>query len=132
MASGALFCGCGCAAFGPRVPLAYRVHTVGTSVTTLGTTLQNAITASQTAMTGAVTSAQTAMTGAVTSATSSTQTTVNSARDAILTPVNTMAGQISAISGTDLSNIQTYEYVILAITILTLLVAIVLIFMKRK
>ena len=56
----------------------------------------------------------------------------NSDWDAILTPVNTMAGQISTISSTDLSNIQTYEYVILAITILTLLVAIVLIFMKRK
>lgn len=106
--------------------------TLASSITAVGTSLQSAITASQTAVTGAISSAQTAIAGAITSATSSTQTTVNSARDAILTPVNQMEGQISTISGTDLSNIQTYEYVILAIAILTLLAAIALIFMKRK
>jgi hypothetical protein len=102
------------------------------SVASLSTAVQTLVTNSQTAITGAITTAQTAITGAITLASSSTQTQVNSARDAILTPVNTMAGQISTISDTTLNNIQTFVYVILAVAILTLLVAIVLIFMKRK
>jgi len=101
--------------------LSSSISTLSTSVGSLGTTLQ-----------GAITSSQSSIVNAINQATTNTQGSVTTARDAILTPIGQVKDQLNTISVPGISNVLTYEYAILGITILTLLVAIALIFLKRK
>jgi hypothetical protein len=101
--------------------LSSSISTLSASVSSLGTTLQ-----------GAITSSQSSIINAINQATTNTQGSVTTARDAILTPIGQVKDQLNTISVPGISNVLTYEYAILGITILTLLVAIALIFLKRK
>jgi len=101
--------------------LSSSISTLSASVSSLGTTLQ-----------GAITSSQSSIINAINQATTNTQGSVTTARDAILTPIGQVKDQLNTISVPGISNVLTYEYAILGITILTLIVAAVLIFIKRK
>ena len=99
--------------------------TVEASMNSADTTLTGAITASQNAITSAVTQAQTNIQGSVTSA----QNTLSSS---ISASISSSFASLSSSNTTSFNNIRNYEYYILALTAIVLVLAIVILVLKRK
>ncbi len=94
---------------------------VSTALSAMSSTLQNSISASQSATASAISQATTSIQSAVSSAVSSAQSSIISAVNSVPTSVNS-----------SLDNILNYEYYILALTAVVLIIAIVIAVFRRK
>ena len=110
--------------------LSGSISGLGTSISNLGTSLQGAVTASQNNIVAAISSSG-----------SSTQASVNSARDTIVSSLSGLSSGLDSAKGTiisslnqGLSGVETYEYVIIAVGIVALILAVaavVLLYRKK-
>jgi hypothetical protein len=118
-----------------------NVSGLGTSISSLGTSLQAAITSSQTAVQGSVTSSQNAVTGAITSsqntitgAITSSQNTVTgaitSSQSSLTSAINGATGNVNTKVSDTVSDVQTWEYIILLVAVITLILAVVMLIRK--
>ena len=101
---------------------------VGTSLNATMGSVKASMDAAGTTLTGAITSSQNAMTSALSQAQTNIQGSVSSAQSAISSSV----ASLSSANSNSFGNVTNYEYIILALTAIVLILAIVLLVQKRK
>ena len=101
---------------------------VGSSLNTTMGTVKASMDAAGTTLTGAITASQNAVTSAVNQAQSNIQGSVSQAQSAI----SSSLGSASSSNNSSFSNIVNYEYIILALTAVVLVLAIAILVIKRK
>jgi hypothetical protein len=127
---------------GMQSALSGSISTLGTSISSLGTTVTGAITNSQsaitgavtnsqTAVTGAITNSQTAVTGAVTSSQNSVQGSITNSQSSLTSAINTARDYVNTQVGNVVNNVQTWEYIILLVAVITLILAVILLMRKK-
>ena len=101
---------------------------VGTSLNSTMGSVKASMDAAGTTLTGAITSSQNAMTSALSQAQTNIQGSVSSAQSAI----SASLGSVSSSNTSSFGNIVNYEYIMLALTAIVLVLAIVILVQKRK
>jgi hypothetical protein len=105
---------------------------VGTSLNSTLGSVKASMTSADNTLTGAITASQSAVTSAVSQAQTNIQSSVSAAQGSISSSLTSSLASLSSSNTSSFNNITNYEYYILALTTIVLVLAIVILLVKRK